>query len=224
MLLTLKRLYILLLSFVLSGLVFAEYKVYTTPVVPMSQPVSGHFYGELNGQLWTWGGYNYLVNKHTQLVEKNIQGYAMGASVEVPQGTVGVGGAYDGKTSLAEVFLSRRVTHRENSFSQWQYDRGSRQTLPRLPKPLHNNVAVFDNGYIYTLGGQSDSIPNFDVYRLEWPNGTVWTHIGTIPGKARIQSVAAVQDGKYGRSLYVLVDILLLTLLILYLFIAMEFV
>ena len=203
MLLTLKRLYILLLSFVWSGLVFAEYKVYTTPVVPMSLPVSGHFYGELNGQLWTWGGYNYSVNKNTQLVEKNIQGYAMGASVEVPQGTVGVGGAYDGKTSLAEVFLSRRVTHRENSFSQWQYDRGSRQTLPRLPKPLHNNVAVFDNGYIYTLGGQSDSIPNFDVYRLEWPNGTVWEHIGTIPGKARIQSVAAVQDGKYGLSLYV---------------------
>ena len=203
MFLTLKRLYILLLSFVWSGLVFAEYKVYTTPVVPMSQPVSGHFYGELNGQLWTWGGYNYSVNKNTQLVEKNIQGYAMGASVEVPQGTVGVGGAYDGKTSLAEVFLSRRVTHRENSFSHWQYDRGSRQTLPRLPKPLHNNVAVFDNGYIYTLGGQSDSIPNFDVYRLEWPNGTVWAHIGTIPGKARIQSVAAVQDGKYGRSLYV---------------------
>lgn len=203
MLLTLKRLYILLLSFVWSGLVFAEYKVYTTPVVPMSQPVSGHFYGELNGQLWTWGGYNYLVNKHTQLVEKNIQGYAMGASVEVPQGTVGVGGAYDGKTSLAEVFLSRRVTHRENSFSQWQYDRGSRQTLPRLPKPLHNNVAVFDNGYIYTLGGLSDSIPNFDIYRLEWPNGTAWEHIGTIPGKARVQSVAAVQDGKYGRSLYV---------------------
>lgn len=203
MLLTLKRLYILLLSFVWSGLVFAEYKVYTTPVVPMSQPVSGHFYGELNGQLWTWGGYNYSVNKNTQLIEKNIQGYALGASVEVPQGTVGVGGAYDGKTSLAEVFLSRRVTHRENSFSQWQYDRGSRKTLPRLPKPLHNNVAVFDNGYIYTLGGQSDSIPNFDVYRLEWPNGTTWEHIGTIPGKARFQSVAAVQDGKYGRSLYV---------------------
>lgn len=203
MLLTLKRLYILLLSFVLSGLVFAEYKVFTTPVVPMSHPVSGHFFGELNGQLWTWGGYNYSVNKNTYLLEKNIQGYAMGASVDVPQGTVGVGGAYDGKTSLAEVFLSRRVTHRENSFSQWQYDRGSRQTLPRLPKPLHNNVAVFDNGYIYTLGGLSDSIPNFDIYRLEWPNGTAWEYIGAIPGKARVQSVAAVQDGKYGRSLYV---------------------
>lgn len=203
MFLTLKRLYILLVSFILSGMVFAEYKVYTTPVIPMSQPVSGHFYGELNGQLWCWGGYNYSVNNWTHVLERNVQGYAMGASVDVPQGTVGIGGAYDGKTSLAEVFLSRRVTHRESSFSHWQYDRGSRQTLPHLPKPLHNNVAVYNDGYIYTLGGQSDSIPNFDIYRLEWPNGTAWENIGNIPGKARIQSVAAVQTGKYGLSLYV---------------------
>lgn len=198
-----KRLCFILFSLMVSGLSFAEFKVYTTPVVPLSQPISGHFHGELNEQLWTWGGYDYVLYPGIDSPQKEFRGYAFGASVDVPQGTVCVGGSNDGISSLSEVFLTRKVTHRESNFSQWQYDRGSRKTLPRLPKPLHNNVAAYWDGYVYTLGGQSDSVENMEVYRLQWPDGTAWDSVGTIPGEARIQAVAAVQNSASGPALYV---------------------
>lgn len=203
MILVLKRIYFLLLTFLTCGALSAHYKVFTTPVVPMAKPLSGHFSGELNEQLWTWGGYRYDEAVNDKFADRQFIGYAFGATVDVPQGSVCIGGTSDGIKSLPEVFLSRKVTYREGSFSQWQFDRGSRKTLPRLPKPLHNNVAAFWDGYLYTLGGQTDSVPNLDVFRLEWPNGTSWEHFGTIPGGARIQAVAAVQNNSNGPALYV---------------------
>ena len=64
-----------------SGLSFAEFKVYTTPVVPLSQPISGHFHGELNEQLWTWGGYDYVLYPGIDSPQKEFLGYAFGEPI-----------------------------------------------------------------------------------------------------------------------------------------------
>lgn len=201
--LTVKRIITIIMAFVGLYQANAQFKVYTTPVVPMSKPLSGHFSGELNGQLWTWGGYNYSNVSSVGETAKNFDGFGLGASVDVPHGTLCIGGTPDGNKSLAEVFLSRRVTYRESSFSHWQYDRGAQKSFPALPKPLHNHVAAYWDGYVYVTGGQSDSIPNYEVYRLEWPNGTAWDSICAMPGEARINSVAAVQNNAYGPALYI---------------------
>ncbi len=199
----LKRIISIIMAFVLCYHANAQFRVYTTPVVPLSKPVAGHFSGELNRQLWTWGGYDYSRSRVTDSLTKYSDSYAFGASVEVPHGTLCIGGTPDEKTSLVEVFLSRRVTHRESAFSQWQYDRGAQKPFPALPKRLHNHVAAYWDGYVYVLGGQSDSIPNSQVYRLEWPNGAAWDSICVMPGVARINAVAIVQENAYGPALYV---------------------
>ncbi len=191
------------MAFVLCFHASAQFKVYTTPVVPMSKPLAGQYFGELNGQLWTWGGYNYSETPSATGATKSFDGFALGASVDMPQGTLCIGGTANGKESLSEVFLSRRVTYRKSNFSHWQYDRGSQKSFPALPKPLHNHVAAYWDGYVYVTGGQSDSIPNLEVYRLEWPNGAAWDSICTMPGEARINSVAAVQKNAYGPALYI---------------------
>lgn len=199
----LNRIFSILFLMLLCGSASARYKVYTTPVIPLTKPLSNHFSGELNGQLWTWGGYGYTKHRITHETIREVHAYMSGASVEVPQGTIGIGGVYEEMKSLSEVFLTRRVTYRESSMSQWQYDRGSRKTLTPLPKAIHYNVAAYWDGYLYTLGGMSDSVPNMDVYRLEWPNGTAWETLGTIPGDARVQSVCSVQMSAAGPCIYV---------------------
>lgn len=182
----------------------AQYKVYVTPVVPLHTAVSGHFAGLHNGMLRTWGGCNFPDLPLADGGQKRFYPVAYGACVPVSQGTVCVGGTADGVTSIAEVTMERNVTYRKTQASQWDFDRGARAFFPSLPKGLHNLGGAFWDGYVYVAGGQSDSVPNFDVYRLEWPNGKAWEKVGEMPGDARIQPVVTIQRNPWGAGLYVM--------------------
>lgn len=198
------RFLLLILCAFASVLAKAQYKVYVTPVVPLHTEVSGHFAGVHNGMLRTWGGCNFPDKPLAEGGQKRFYPVAYGACVPVSQGTVCVGGTADGVASISEVTMERNVTYRKNGTAQWDFDRGARAFFPSLPKGLHNLGGAFWDGYVYVAGGQSDSLPNHDVYRLEWPNGKAWEKVAEMPGDARIQPVVAIQQNPYGAGLYVM--------------------
>lgn len=181
-----------------------QYQVVTTSAVPMSKPLAGHFAGELNNQLWTWGGYTPEMRAGSRPMNRNYDGYGLGATADVPQGTLCIGGMPASGQSLAEVFLTRRRVERQNKFSQWRYDRGLQQGFPSLPKRLHNLVAAYSDGYVYATGGQTDSVANHTVYRLAWPDGQAWDSVAVMPGPARLGAVAVVQGTTRGPALYIM--------------------
>lgn len=181
----------------------AQCEVRVTHAVPLQKPVSGHYAGEHNGELRTWGGCDFPKTPLAEGGKKRFYPVAYGVSIPVSQGTVWVGGTADEVTSAAETTLERNVTYRDNGISQWQYDHGMRAYFPSLPKGLHNLGGAYWDGYIYVLAGQSDSVPNHDVFRLEWPDGKAWEKVAEMPGDPRLQPVVAVQENAGGAALYV---------------------
>lgn len=196
-----------ILLFVLCGfaciLAKAQYKVHVTHAVPLQTAVSGHYAGANNGELRTWGGCNFPDKPLAEGGKKRFYPVAYGVSIPVSQGTVCVGGTPDDVFSATEVMMERNVTYRDNGISQWQFDHGTRAYVPSLPKGLHNMGGAYWDGYIYVLAGQTDSLPNHDVFRLEWPDGKAWEKVSEMPGDPRLQPVVAVQHNASGVGLYV---------------------
>ena len=167
-----------------------------TPAGRMERAVSGHFAGIANGQLTTWGGCNFPDVPCADGGQKVFYPKAYGASVSVPEGTVFIGGqgpsdSPDGKntTSLSEVsFLSLK---------------GESEGVCSLPKGLDNFAACYGTNRIFVAGGQSNGVPNRDVFALDWPDGTEWVKIATLPDEGRLQPCMAVQNAPEGKALYV---------------------
>jgi len=197
---------LLFLSFLLTFLLpsLATNNLYLTPAVGLQKDVSGHYAGLVNGELWTWGGCNFPTVPLAEGGTKQYYPIAYGASVVVSQGTVVIGGTA-GTSSSRETFLMKNIDHRDHKTFFSQYDHSGRKSLPSLPVGLHNHAAAYDEkeGYIYVVGGQTDDVPNQRVYRLAWPKGKAWQLVGMMPDKARIQSVATIQNDPSGPCLYV---------------------
>ena len=117
---------------------------------------------------------------------------AYGASVTVPDGIVCLGG-HDGSKSHSEV---QHIIIKEG--------KAVVSNLTSLPISLDNFGAAFGGGYIYVAGGKSDGKPNYKAFRLAYPGGTQWEEIPQIPGAARIQPSAAVQNGSTGPCFYLM--------------------
>jgi len=190
-----KRLYLYSVLLALSvGLCHAQNNIVVTRVSDMPRAVSGHFAGIEDGQLVTWGGCNFPDVPCADGGQKVFYPKAYGASVTVPEGTVYIGGF--GMSGSDDAV---RPAH-----------------LPKLPKPLDNFAACYGAGRIFVAGGQTDGVPNRDVYALDWPDGKEWAKLCELPGltpdpsperegsfNGRLQPCMAVQNAPEGKALFI---------------------
>ena len=185
-----KRILFLPLIIFCSLLSMGQNRVSVTPAMPMDNAVSGHYAAWQMGGLSTYGGCNFPDVPCADGGQKVYYPKAYGASVQVPGGAVYLGGM-DATASLSDcTFLSATD--------------GSSTPIAPLPKPLDNFAATYHNGMLWVAGGQTNGVPNRDVYSLPYPsNAAAWTLAATLPDECRLQPCVAVQNTATGYALFV---------------------
>ncbi len=181
----------LLLPLLLCSLLcMGQNRVSVTPATPMGNAVSGHYAAWQMGGLSTYGGCNFPDVPCADGGQKVYYPKAYGASVQVPRGTVFLGGM-DATASLSDcTFLSATD--------------GSSTPIASLPKPLDNFAATYHDGMLWVAGGQTNGVPNRDVYSLPYPgNATTWALAATLPDECRLQPCIAVQNTATGYALFI---------------------
>ena len=188
--------YLLLPILLCSIMCMAQNRISVSPATPMNRAVSGHYAGWIKGELATYGGCNFPDVPCADGGEKVYYPSAYGASVQVPGGAVYMGGM-----------------NAATSFSECIFINASDSTvtpISPLPKALDNFAATYHNGMIWVAGGESNGIPNREVYALEFQNGKVkgkngyvWKVVGTLPDECRLQPCMAVQNTAAGHSLFI---------------------
>ena len=173
-----------------SLLSMGQNRVSVTPAMPMDNAVSGHYAAWQMGGLSTYGGCNFPDVPCADGGQKVYYPKAYGASVQVPGGAVYLGGM-DATASLSDcTFLSATD--------------GNSTPIAPLPKPLDNFAATYHNGMLWVAGGQTNGVPNRDVYSLPYPgNATTWTLAATLPDECRLQPCVAVQNTATGYALFI---------------------
>ena len=182
---------ILFLSVLLfSMLDMAQNRVTVSPATPLDNAVSGHYAGWINGELSVWGGCDFPDVPCADGGEKVYYPRAYGASVQVPGGVIYIGGM-DAMTAYAEcTFYSDKD--------------GQPTPLASLPKALDNFAATYHDGMLWVAGGQSQGIPNREVYALSYPSqAKEWTVVATLPDECRLQPCMAVQNTASGHALFI---------------------
>lgn len=181
----------LLLPLLLCSLLcMGQNRVSVTPATPMDNAVSGHYAAWQMGGLSTYGGCNFPDVSCADGGQKVYYPKAYGASVQVPGGAVYLGGM-DATASLSDcTFLSATD--------------GSSTPIASLPKPLDNFAAAYHDGMLWVAGGQTNGVPNRDVYSLPYPsNAAAWTLAATLPDECRLQPCVAVQNTATGYALFI---------------------
>ena len=181
----------LLLSLLLCCMLgMAQNRVIVQPSTPMDRAVSGHYAGWIKGELATYGGCNFPNVPCADGGEKVYYPSAYGAAVQVPDGVMYIGGM-DATGSLGECTFTNAAD-------------GTRATIAALPKGLDNFAAAYHDGTIWVAGGQSNGIPNKDVYALPFPcEGKAWSVAATLPDGCRLQPCVAVQNTANGYALFI---------------------
>ncbi len=173
-----------------SLLSMAQNRVTVTPAQPMSNALSGHYAGWIKGELSTYGGCNFPDVPCADGGQKVYYPKAYGASVQVPGGVVYLGGM-NTESSLSECEFIDAID-------------GSITPIASLPKALDNFAAAYYDGIIWVAGGQSNGVPNQEVYALPFPcEGKAWTIAATLPDACRLQPCVAIQNTAAGFSLFV---------------------
>ena len=184
-------------------LCIAQNRVTVSPGTPMERAVSGHYAGWVNGELSTYGGCDFPDIPCADGGKKVYYPKAYGASVQVPDGTVYIGGM-NATSSLSECQFINAAD-------------GASTPITSLPKALDNFAATYYDGIIYVAGGETNGIPNKDVYALAFTGGKVkgengklkaenckeWKTIATLPDECRLQPCVTVQNTATGYSLFI---------------------
>ena len=178
---------LLLLSFILcSMLCVGQNRVSVSPLSPLSEPVSGHYAGWAKDQFSIYGGCNFPDVPCADGGQKVYYPIAYGASVQVPGGTVYLGG------------MNAEGSHSECKFLDGD---GSYLDFPSLPKALDNFAAAYHDGMLWVAGGQSNGVPNREVYSLPYPSeSSAWSVVATLPDACRLQPGMAVQNTASGST------------------------
>ena len=171
-------------------LCLAQNRVTVTPAAPLDDAVSGHYASWLKGKLATYGGCNFPDVPCADGGQKVYYPIAYGASVPVPGGFVYLGGM-DADSSHSEcMFLSATD--------------GSSTPIASLPKGLDNFTATYYDGMLWVAGGQSNGVPNKEVYALPFPSeGKAWSVAATLPDACRLQPCMTVQNTAKGFALFI---------------------
>ena len=185
-----KRILFLPLIFLCALLSMAQNRVSVTPATPLEKAVSGHYAGWLKGELSTYGGCNFPDVPCADGGQKVYYPKAYGASVQVPGGVVYIGGM-NAERSLSECeFISAAD--------------GSSTPIASLPKPLDNFAATYHDGTLWVAGGQTNGVPNREVYSLPYPSDAkAWARAATLPDACRLQPCVAAQNTATGYALFV---------------------
>ena len=189
------------------GICWGQNRIVVTKVGDMPRAVSGHFAGIQNDTLVTWGGCNFPDIPCADGGQKVFYPKAYGASVTVPEGTVFVGGASpltplrgEGERGVQTIISTSEVSFLPSSPGEGL---GKGAGFSPLPKGLDNFAACYGAGRIFVAGGQTNGVPNRDVYALDWPDGKEWVKIATLPDEGRLQPCMAVQNAPEGKALYI---------------------
>ena len=165
----------------------AQNKVTVTPAKPMDNAVSGHYAGWTNDGLTIYGGCNFPDVPCADGGEKVYYPQAYGASVQVPEGTLFLGGM-DAHGSLSVCTFINATD-------------GASAPIESLPKALDNFAATYYDGMVWVAGGQTNGVPNKEVFAMPYPNGK-WSTVATLPDACRLQPCAAVQNTAKGYALF----------------------
>ena len=185
-----KRTFFLSIALLCSLLSMGQNRVSVSPAQPLDKAVSGHYAGWLMGKLSTYGGCNFPDVPCADGGQKVYYPIAYGASVQVPGGVVYLGGM-NSSTSLSECVFHNAVN-------------GESTPIASLPKALDNFAATYHDGMIWVAGGQSNGVPNKEVYSLPYPSeAKEWTIAATLPDACRLQPCVAVQNTAAGYALFV---------------------
>ncbi len=182
---------ILILAFLLCSLLCtAQNQVTVSPAQPMDKAVSGHYAGWIKGELATYGGCNFPDVPCADGGRKVYYPQAYGASVQVPGGVVYLGGMNE-TASLCECLYINATD-------------GTQTPIPSLPKALDNFAAAYHDGILVVAGGQTNGVPNNEIYTLPFPcEGKNWSRAATLPDKCRLQPCATVQNTAAGYAFFV---------------------
>ena len=121
---------------------------------------------------------------------------AEGVSCEVPTGVFCAGGT-DGDTDYADAYIFDPQVPMavELGDAAGETHRGTgvpvvpTRALASLPEPVKMGAAAADGSVVYVVGAKK-------VWRLDVAaEGAAWEFIGEVPGPARVQPVAAIQNG-----------------------------
>ena len=189
------------------GICWGQNRIVVTKVGDMPRAVSGHFAGIQNDTLVTWGGCNFPDIPCADGGQKVFYPKAYGASVTVPEGTVFVGGASpltplrgEGERGVQTIISTSEVSFLPSSPGEGL---GKGAGFSPLPKGLDNFAACYGADRIFVAGGQTNGVPNRDIYALDWPDGKEWVKIATLPDEGRLQPCMAVQNAPEGKALYI---------------------
>ena len=181
--------HIFLLFVFCSMLGIAQNRISVSPSTPMDKAVSGHYAGWINGGLTTYGGCDFPDVPCADGGQKVYYPQAYGASVQVPDGVVYIGGM-NSTTSLDECTFLNEID-------------GTTTPINALPKAIDNFAATFYDGMIWVAGGQTNNTPNRDVYALPFPGGKEWNIVATLPDECRLQPCVTVQNTAAGYALFI---------------------
>lgn len=189
-----------------------------------TQGVSAAFSGIVDDQMVVVGGSNFpyvparlggkkryydyiLANQGGwwKRVGRMPQALAYGASAQVPEGLVCLGGQDSTGVATRQVYLISSVMIVDCVSSATPAGlTGTGETvvkeLPSLPEPMMECAAAYHDGYIYIAGGRTRH-----CYRLPYPAGQQWEQLADIPGTMRVQPCAAVQKDGAGAPLFALI-------------------
>ena len=169
-------------------LCMAQNKVTVTPAQPLDNAVSGHYAAWTADGLQTYGGCNFPDIPCADGGQKVYYPQAYGASVQVPEGTLFLGGM-DAHGSLSVcTFISATD--------------GASTPIESLPVGLDNFAATYHDGMVWVAGGQTNGVPNKEVFAMPYPNGK-WSTVATLPDECRLQPCVAVQNTAKGYALFI---------------------
>ena len=182
--------HLIFLLLLCSVLCTAQNKVSVSPAQPLDKAVSGHYAGWIKGELATYGGCNFPSVPCADGGPKVYYPRAYGASVQVPGGAVYIGGM-DATASLGECMFINATD-------------GTQTPIAPLPKALDNFAAAYYDGILIVAGGQTNGVPNNEVYTLPFPGeGSTWSKAATLPDDCRLQPCATVQNTAAGYAFFV---------------------
>ncbi|MCF0195689.1 MAG: hypothetical protein HUK03_00310 [Bacteroidaceae bacterium] len=197
-----KRIMYMVIGLALSQLpVSAVVRVVTAPTIPMAKEVKGHFAGQVDGELVTWGGYYRTRNVITRAWCDHYDPFAYGASVAMPQGALFVGGKFQDLAATQVAY--RKPALPGDAATNWGVDLSCLEMRPALPTALYRLAATRTGDYVYAFAGRGDSLPNQRAWRIAWPNGKEWEPLADMPGEPRLSPSVVVCDGLFGTQLLV---------------------
>lgn len=143
-----------------------------------------------------WSNSIYILKDHTWKLSNTSLPFplAYGASLNLPDGILCIGGNNNEKTSDAVFLLSYNKNTLDISIINY----------PALPEPLSSTAAVINGDYIYVIGGINNGRSTNSFYRLNLITKTSWERLPDFPGPPRALHTAVIQESTEAKKIFVI--------------------